>query len=383
MKSTESGSGVKAAKVVEEMLSIINSKGLFTEKCKLLLSVKTDGRRGKDEACRIRSEYITKFNAYKSRHILGRAPRGIEQYGYVLRRNYEGIVISITPNNTWEDRFSEYLKKLYLSGGIDYTLIPVLSSHVFSGKQSEASQIRALHLANIEALKPESGRRIAERDERQRKSKATSFNSQLTEYVQANFPYRMATGKWAGGKTSINVYTCIGYESEGKGSSQKVWSDNGKWSGMNASYSFFINSIESCIVIGGLVTCYPKSYENRPVKPCVWWEQGRGFELTKKTGFLVGGYHSEAKTAEAAIASAKAIQRYYLKRDEQILTPDFVHRKFGFCLAGIRNFMAQNEITAERITVAELRNIVVARRELNCKHYRNHLAKIGIMLNCK
>jgi hypothetical protein len=378
MKTTQSGDGVKVAKVVTEMLSIINSKGLFTHKCKLLRDVETAGRPGKDEALDLRDAYIRKFVWYQSRHILGRCPRGIEQYGHKVRNDYHGLVL--IGSEKWENRFAHYIESLYQC--LECSLIPVFQGYQFRGKRAEANQIRATHMAKIEALKPESERRKAEREEAHRKAKATSYNAELTEYLQANFPYRMATGKWAGGNTEITAWSRIGYESEAKGLSQRAWSDNGKWSGLNAEYRFFINSLERCIVIGGLVTSYPSQYENKPVKPCVWWEQSRGFELVRKSGFLVGGYHTEAQTAEAAIAAAKASQRYSLKRDSQVLTPDFVHRKWGFCMPGIRNFMAQNGITAESITVAGLRNIVVANRKLNCRLYRTHLAKMGITLNC-
>jgi len=370
----------KQHKVVEEMLNAINTPGKFSEKEKQIWNIPTDRRPGKEQAEELRHKYIHKFDWYTERNILGKAPRGIEQYGYTVEKKWFELV-SIKEKETWERRFALHINSLYEQ--LDYSFRKSFGGYDFRGKRPQANQIRAEHLAVIESLKPESERRIAEREEALRKTKATSHNAELTTYLKNNFPYREATGKWAGGNTSISAATIKGeYKSEASGWSETVWSDNSKWKGLDAYYRFTINEKENCMVIGGLVTCYPKRYENKPVKPCTWWEQGRGFELNQKTGFLVGGYHSEAKTKQAAIRGAKASKRYYLKKDKQVLTPEFVHKKFGFCMAGIRNFMQQNNITTESLTVKELRETVTENRELNCRSYRNHLAKMGIELNC-
>lgn len=384
MKAKESGNGVKVAnqRVVEEMLNFINTPGSFKEKSKAIWNIQTDRRPGKELAEKFRSDYLHKFDWYTKRSILGTTPRGIEQYGHKVRKeewSLNGVVL--VSKGTWEHRFVDHLKSLY--SVIDYTLIPALYPYDFSGKRDQANSIRAEHIARIEALKPKSNEIIAEREYFRAKAKATVHNSELTSYLELNFPYRQAQGKWAGGETSIDVFTRHGYACEGIGTSQRVWSDNGKWSGLNADYRFYVQDDETLIVIGGLVTVYKKSDERLIVKPCTWWEQSRGFELVQKTGFLVGGYHSEAKTKEAAIKGAKQSKNYNLSKDDFVLTIEYVAKKFGFCQAGIRNFMAQNEITADRITVGELRNIVVKNREINCRSYRNHLMKMGIVLNCK
>jgi len=381
MKNQKSGNGVKVAnqRVVEEMLEIINTPGKYTEKCKTIWNVQTDRRPGKDIAEQIRNEYVNKFNYYTSRNILGKCPRGIEVYGYKVRENWGSFIL--LSKERWEHRFVNYLKSLY--GELDYSLQPKFWLSDFSGKRSEANKIRAEHIAKIEQLKHKSDAIIAERAEREAKQKATVYNNEISSYLTSNFPYREAQGKWAGGNTSITAYTRNGYECQAIGSSSTAWSSNGKWKGLDAEYKFYLQADETLIVIGGLVTVFKTADEKSIVKPCTWWEQSRGFELVQKTGFLVGGYHSEAKTKELAIKGAKQSKNYLLRKDDFILTPDFVAKKFGFCKAGIRNFMSQNCIESDQITVSELRNIVIKNREMNCINYRNHLMKMGIVLNCK
>lgn len=383
MKTNVSGNGVKVAKnhkVVEEMINFINTPGSYIKKRKEIWNIKTAGRPGKEFADKLRSDYTHKFEQYESRNILGPVPRGIEVYGHIIREDIWGNLV-LVHKNSWEHRFVKYLESLY--NELDYSFTRRFWPSDFNGKRSDANKIRAEHFAKIETLKPESERRIFERAEREAKEKATKVNAEITNYLKSNFPYREASGKWAGGNTSINVYTRTGYDCEAKGTSHRVWSDNGKWRGLDAEYNFYIQENEILTVIGGLVTVYNKKYEKSFVKPCTWFEQSKGFELRTVKGFLVGSYHAEAKTKESAIKGAKAHKRYILSKDEQIITPEIANKKWGFCFAGIRNFMNVNNIERETMTLKELREIVVKNREINCRNYRLHLERVGITLNCK
>ena len=379
MKTKKSGNSVKVAnqKVVEEMLSFINTPGKFSEKKKAIWYIKTERRPGKEIAEQLRIDYVHKFDWFTGRNILGNVPRGFAN----VKKDFFGKIIELTENKKWEYRFVEYLENLY--SVLDFTMRPKFYGSDFNGKLTEANKIRAEHIAKIESLKAKSEALVNERVLKTAKEKATVYNFELSKYLQQNFPYREASGKWAGGNTTINVYTRNGYECEGSGTSFRVWSDNGKWSGLDAEYKFFVQDDEKLVVIGGLVTIYKSELEKSAVKQCTWFEQSRGFELVQKFGFLVGGYHSEAKTKEAAIKGAKQSKNYLLSKDDFVLTVDFAHKKYGFCLPGIRNFMNQNSIESDKITVAELRNIVIKNRELNCNNYRSHLLKMGIVLNCK
>lgn len=206
--------------------------------------------------------------------------------------------------------------------------------------------------------------------------------NELKHHVVSNFPYRQAEGKWCEPNNVIRV-TISKEALSASGSSRKSYSNNGKWGGVESVYYFQIPTTHTAMVIGGMVTALAIEDEHKYIKPCTWWEQSKGFELKKHTGWLVGGYHSTAKTKEAAIRGMKQSQSYYFAKDEQVLNPEYAHRKWGFCMSGIHNFMAANGIESENITMKELRAVVVQNRELNCKAYRSHLAKMGITLNCQ
>ena len=254
MNATKSDSGVKAVnqKVVVEMLSIINSKGKFSEKKKLLWKVKTDGRPGKDLSEKLRIDYIHKFDFYTERNILGRYPRGLEAYGYNIKKQYGSMVW--VPKKSWEERFCDHLESLY--SPLYRTLQVSFNSYKFIGQRKNANKIRKEHIERVKSLQPDSDRLFAEHNERIAKQNATKLNPKSQQYIISNFPYREATGKWAGGETTVNVYTRTGYACEANGSSSTAWSSNGKWKGLNAEYKFYFQEDETLLVIGGLATVY-------------------------------------------------------------------------------------------------------------------------------
>ena len=367
METKTSGYGVKVAgdyKVVGEVRAIISGDGKRSEKLARLAAMDLDGRPGKKFAEEEISAYRNKFGEYKAGHILGKTPRGLD------------LVYSSKFTN-----FSRRLRGLYAD------LHPAYQKYFFEGygfgfskKEKSAEYLKrkaeAEVLRKVSDIRKESDRWEAE------KIKATKLDEERGEYLRGNFPYRTASGKWAGGNTEIRAYVREGFgKGSARGWSETAWSDNGKWRGTNANYEFIFEPDDAVTVIGGLVTVWKLADSKKLVKPVRWWEQGRGFALNEKKGFLIGGYHSEAATKEAAIRGAKASKRYYADRDEMELTPEFVNKKWGFCFPGIRGFMANNGIEKERVTVKELRDVVVGNRELNVRLYGNHLRRMGIILN--
>ena len=206
--------------------------------------------------------------------------------------------------------------------------------------------------------------------------------NELKKHIVSFFPYRQAEGKWCEPTNVIRV-TITQEALSASGGSRKSYSTNGKWGGVESVYYFQIPKTHTAMVVGGMVTAFAIDDEHKYIKQCTWWEQSKGFELKKYTGWLVGGYHSTAKTRETAVRGMKQSQSYYFAKDEQVLNPEYAHRKWGFCMSGIRNFMATNGIENDNITMKELRAVVIQNRELNCKAYRSHLAKMGIILNCQ
>lgn len=56
----------------------------------------------------------------------------------------------------------------------------------------------------------------------------------------------------------------------------------------------------------------------------------------------------------------------------------------GFCEQGMKQFCSDNNIDYNaEMTLANLRNIVVSNRSLNCSKYKTELRTLGITLNCK
>ena len=87
-------------------------------------------------------------------------------------------------------------------------------------------------------------------------------------------------------------------------------------------------------------------------------------------------YH--ASTVAAAVAGLKNKIRERAEYEGEIINYEAA-RKLGFCDAGIRSFATDNELDINaQYTRAELRNIVLRRRELNYDKYRDELRRIGI-----
>jgi hypothetical protein len=230
-------------------------------------------------------------------------------------------------------------------------------------------------------LKKEMGaKNFAEMEVLQKKEK------EIADYLSKTFPYRQSQNRWAEPHNTIDFH----FRKDGvKGHcrTSRCSSSNGKWWGEETHHYFQSPKNYIVKIIGGLVTIYDQKFESKLIKPCTWWEQSRGFEIKQKKGFLIKNYHSEAKTADAALTAFKALktkEKNRVKRlENKTLTPEWCHKKFGWCLAGIRNFMNVNGIETNSITVKELRNIIVKNREINCKNYVGYLRKLGIFLNCK
>lgn len=87
-------------------------------------------------------------------------------------------------------------------------------------------------------------------------------------------------------------------------------------------------------------------------------------------------YH--AATVAATVAGLKNKIREHAAHEGEIINYEAA-RKLGYCDTGIRNFATDNELDIDaQYTRAELRNIVLRRRELNYDKYRDELRTLGI-----
>jgi len=96
-----------------------------------------------------------------------------------------------------------------------------------------------------------------------------------------------------------------------------------------------------------------------------------------------------AATAKEAVAGLREKRESRVRFDSEILRAVFNNGKCNvagatFCSTGVRNFCADNGISEDaEMSRAELRNIVLLNRKLNCEKYSQELRQIGISLNCK
>lgn len=120
--------------------------------------------------------------------------------------------------------------------------------------------------------------------------------------LKENYPYKKSNSHWAGGDHSTKVK--FSDTPSCSGGSDKVWSKNGKWSGLDSYAILSITrrayvALDGNLMIGGLITLDAEKVGNREYK-AVWAEQSRGFDLKAVEGWIIKGYHVTGGTIEAA-----------------------------------------------------------------------------------
>ena len=119
----------------------------------------------------------------------------------------------------------------------------------------------------------------------------------LNANLKEIYPLKTYSGKWAGGSNHFKVRHQESLTPSFDVQSDKVWSDNGKWAGLDGYFYLTMNVFKQQFdVIGGLLTITTKSHTGRE-KECWWLEQSRGYTVKLVQGYLIRGYHI-AKTAK-------------------------------------------------------------------------------------
>lgn len=228
--------------------------------------------------------------------------------------------------------------------------------------------------------------------------------SQVERRLTDAWPYRRSTSGWAGGEHAVAVK--IGPAPSANGCSDKVWSNNGKWSGTNSYAGLTVTT--SCLdalrgdtVIGGLVTLDCEQVGPREFR-AAWAEQSRGFDLKVVHGWLIRGYHVAGGTLNrarkiAAEARRSAAERLLAARARGGLPPDLrgiaVRREdslaAGNCAAGTDSFIRSvdgllagrkevpaTELLALRNDVHTQRAVMQARRRIGGQFPASNEAKI-------
>jgi hypothetical protein len=112
----------------------------------------------------------------------------------------------------------------------------------------------------------------------------------IASNLEYDWPFRQSQSSWAGGEHSVSV--SLGASPYANGHSEKVWSDNDKWSGT--------------IILDAKRTG-PREFE------VAWVRQSRGVELAVEHGYLIRGFHCKAASLKAARKKAAAARRAQLE----------------------------------------------------------------------
>lgn len=102
--------------------------------------------------------------------------------------------------------------------------------------------------------------------------------------------YRRAAGRWAGGDHTIEVR--VG-SPDASGETRRVWSKNGKWSGVDSVHTYCVRADwlarvpEAARVISGRLTLDLEPELESRIHPATWAEQARGLAIRSMLGWVV------------------------------------------------------------------------------------------------
>jgi len=129
-------------------------------------------------------------------------------------------------------------------------------------------------------------------------------------YLEQHWQYRRSESKWAGGEHSVMVV--IGDHQRANCTTDKVWSDNKKWSGTNSSCTVTTDLPTimefPTLTVAGLMLCRARKVGVREYE-VRWLEQSVGVQLREVDGWLIRGYHVVAKSLEQARRLAAAARQ--------------------------------------------------------------------------
>jgi hypothetical protein len=217
----------------------------------------------------------------------------------------------------------------------------------------------------------------------------SEIESLIVGIVEEN--YRCATGRWAGGETSVAVTLVSRGEIGMSGQSETAWSDNGKWKGKNAVYHVCVRAGWKKYVYnkgladaGGLLTLDAEEIDPG-LWAATWAQQSRGFTVKVVSGYIkksdieINGiyeyYHAETiakiqrlETKAFDRWNEKVYQKERLKKLAEHQEEIFAHYKdvkiglafamsCGNCETGVLHFREKYFPGRKEATLGELRNV--------------------------
>lgn len=209
--------------------------------------------------------------------------------------------------------------------------------------------------------------------------------------------YRYASGSWAGGEHTT-VVLVGGSVPDAIGTSRRVWSRNGKWSGLNSRHEITVpadwdRSVRrrGLAVVDGLLTLSAERVATGAYQ-CVWVEQGRGFALRLVDGYIAradraapwchgstaeGARRTSARRARAAAAEAveiaEASRTTYALAD---ILAAAERGELGACAAGVRDWAEKHMPGRASATGAEILEVA---RECRDRAALVRLVVIGML----
>lgn len=202
--------------------------------------------------------------------------------------------------------------------------------------------------------------------------------------------YRRSQSSWAGGDHSVNVRIAGKNGAvSASGENQRVWSNNGKWSGNNSVHALYVRMSwldipEAARVVSGLLTLECGPAVERAIYPATWVEQGRGVTLNTVHGYLAWQtdhwVHADTLAGARRLVHA-AFQSKTTKDLSNLNAFDLLKRTrltgiervdietahaAGNCYAGIRDWCAKHGIdvtTETSVTTLEIAKLAAASQD--------------------
>lgn len=188
----------------------------------------------------------------------------------------------------------------------------------------------------------------------------TKYMIKKTEKIQNLFldNYRVAEARWAGGGNSFNIK--FNGQTNCAADSRKVWSSNGNWSGLDASFRLTFSGRNPLLIADGIMNLQSKLIEeekNTKVFSAIWIKQGRGFSIKSESGFIAihGKCSYHAKSAKSALKGLLKKRRIsiatkYLEKnidlDINVCYRDSISA--GNCQIGTENWIEKHDLDKEK-----------------------------------
>lgn len=123
--------------------------------------------------------------------------------------------------------------------------------------------------------------------------------------------YKIANGSWAGGNNSWHFeLTDTESECSAEAESERVWSTNGKWSGLDCDFRFCLHKsviVNDMIACAGLLNIFAEKIAKNAYR-AKWLQQSRGFGFKVVDGWIIRGVHVTAKDQAAAFKKVAAMR---------------------------------------------------------------------------